>query len=645
MLLSGFRNSISSWGLVVAVSLIVLSGCNRKKPPAAVASKTKSGTPNQVDKFAGLTDSQTQIKTTMLSEDLLQSLAVQMSLLNRSLQHRETDLSSVVQTELAYRGIEEFDLEHALSTKPKQPELAAHFEWPIATTETAKNILASELWAPLLENYVFESCQFGTVDTRFVDGDFQADTKFEGRFRTQDSRLVGIKAHQTLQWTEVAPDDWRINKWIQDDFHVQVTEAPLFEDVTAKVIPDPETLKKVQNSSHEAKILHSVNNSGRTLKPPSKKFEDFADWESAYQYPGVSVVDIDQDGFDDLFVTDRWQSAQLLRNRGDGTFEDITEASGLKVEELVCCSFFADFDNDGDSDLFVGGTLESSKYFENVNGVFKVDEELQAEYADMLLVVSGSVIDVNGDGLLDVYLNTYGFGTAWRGDANKAWSDTIIRVEDRVKMRLKIERSHWYVDRGGAPNILLLNHGGKLKRAKIDDTLAQWRNSYQTVWSDYDDDGDQDLYICNDFAPDFFLRNDTERGSYEAKFTEVTEELVPGGTMGFGMGANWGDYNNNGLLDLYVSNMYSKAGNRIVSKFDNVDERVKVSARGNFLYENQGGQFKQVAGLGGDDQHVSKVGWSFGGQFADFDNDGNLDVYVPSGFFTPPQEVQKSGDW
>jgi len=65
---------------------------------------------------------------------------------------------------------------------------------------------------------------------------------------------------------------------------------------------------------------------------------------------------------------------------------------------------------------------------------------------------------------------------------------------------------------------------------------------------------------------------------------------------------------------------------------------------GNYLFKNDEGSFRQVAGFDAPDQHVAKVGWSFGGQFADFDNDGNLDLYVPSGFFTAPEKVRSNED-
>ena len=94
----------------------------------------------------------------------------------------------------------------------------------------------------------------------------------------------------------------------------------------------------------------SVTNSFKHARPEYKSFDD---WESAFQYPSVSVLDLNQDGFDDLFVTDRWAPAQLLQNRGDGTFEDVTQESGLLVNELANCTCFFDFDNDGDLDCYL----------------------------------------------------------------------------------------------------------------------------------------------------------------------------------------------------------------------------------------------------------------------------------------------------
>ena len=616
--------------------LLIAVGCGGTESPSETANVDKN--PNLVDEAKSAVD--LQIESVNESEELLQSLAQEMSRVPKWLSAPELVSPIPFAEEIEYSGIDRFDIRAALAVE--ESDLRNHCNWPLMIEAKPKLVDPATIWQPLTGKADLEDCQIGTLATRFVGDDFETDTKIEGRFRIGNDLVVGLRGYQTLRWGKNESGEWKITGWKQKKLKLIGSQSPLFEEVTTRVIPDPETLSKVQNSSHVDLILTNTKIDGRQFKDTQYKYKHFNDWESAYQYPGVSVVDIDQDGLDDLFVTDRWQSGQLLRNLGDGTFEDVTASVGLDVKKLACCSLFADFDNDGDSDVFVGGTLEPSQYFENDQGKFRLDQSMTEEYEFVKFVVSGSVADINGDGCLDVYLSTYGLGT---GDSTE-WIGDSVRVKDQVKMRMKVERSHFFLDRAGAPNIVLLNKNGKLTRAEITDELAQWRNSYQTVWSDFDADGDQDLYLCNDFSPDRFLRNDTERGSFDLEFTDVSEKVVPGGTMGFGMGASWGDYNNDGLQDLYVSNMYSKAGNRIVAQVDNVDERVKVSARGNFLYQNMGeGKFKQVAGTEDGFQNVAQVGWSFGGQFGDFDNDGNLDLYVPSGFYTPPVEVRKEGDW
>jgi hypothetical protein len=284
-------------------------------------------------------------------------------------------------------------------------------------------------------------------------------------------------------------------------------------------------------------------------------------------------------------------------------------------------------------------------------------EEEQTEFP--MTAVSASAADYNGDGLLDLYLLTYrpstiggnsspSGGSGGIGAQTEHWPDDFYPPA----MAAEYYRRHREANSGndpqfpnllnqiGPPNILYVNRGkGRFEIAEENAQLGIWSNSLQATWADYDEDGDPDVFIANDWAPDNLFRNDGESG-----FTDVTKEA--GLTeFGFAMGATWGDYDNDGLQDLYVSNMFSKAGARITNRVPGIAGIYKQSAAGNYLYRQRANHtFELVSGDKPPALAVTKAGWSWGGQFADFDNDGFLDLYVLSGYFTAPEAVSSELD-
>ena len=166
---------------------------------------------------------------------------------------------------------------------------------------------------------------------------------------------------------------------------------------------------------------------------------------------------------------------------------------------------------------------------------------------------------------------------------------------------------------------------------------VSFTNTYQATWSDYDGDGDQDVYLANDFAPNHLFRNDGG-GAFE----DVTQAT---GTadIGFGMGASWGDYDHDGRHDLYVSNMYSTAGRRIAGRLD-VHRDIPKMARGNTLFRNEVGQFRHVSSVKPPGLLVENSGWAWGGQFIDFDNDTFLDLVSLAGYYTAPKGFRSRPD-
>ena len=257
-----------------------------------------------------------------------------------------------------------------------------------------------------------------------------------------------------------------------------------------------------------------------------------------------------------------------------------------------------------------------------------------------------SVVDYNQDGLLDVYVATYAVRlivnfveTQNQASPPMILSDFLPQADAHFLFQNVMNiKAMIPMDFPGPPNILLRNEGrGRFVPADDAPNLRIFTNTYQATWSDYDGDGDQDVYLANDFAPNNLLRNDGG-----GVFVDVT--LATGtADIGFGMGASWGDYDQDGHHDLYVSNMYSTAGRRIAGRLD-VHRDIPKMARGNTLFRNEVSRFRHVSSVEPPGLLVENSGWAWGGQFVDVDNDTFLDLVSMAGYYTAPEGFRDRPD-
>ena len=275
---------------------------------------------------------------------------------------------------------------------------------------------------------------------------------------------------------------------------------------------------------------HAVSDAGRTYK--------------AVHYAhgsGGAVADVDGDGLLDIYFVDQLGQCQLWRNLGHGKFENITESAGVGMDGKVCVGVaFADVDNDGLPDLFVTTVKFGNVLFHNLgNGKFKdITKEAGLDYKGHS---SGAVFfDFDNDGLLDLLVLNVGVYTT----DEKHPDGSYVGLPDAFFGHQHPERTEH--------SILYKNMGGmKFKDVTREMNLVYDGWSGDASFCDLNGDGWPDVYVLNMQGQNHYFENPQGKG-----FIDKTATYFPKTPFG-AMGIKFFDYNNDGLMDLYITDMHS----------------------------------------------------------------------------------------
>jgi tetratricopeptide (TPR) repeat protein len=406
-----------------------------------------------------------------------------------------------------------------------------------------------------------------------------------------------------LDW-EIGPGkEIRLRKWRNVEETRSRSLAPVFEDIAGSAFAGC--------SSHAAQFLPGVD-TWRTVM-------DGASGIDIYGHNGVAVGDFDGDEFDDLYIC---QPAglpnRLYRNRGDGTFEDVTEGSGVGILDNTACALFADIDNDGRQDLIVVRASGPLLFLNVGGGKFRPRPEAFHFASPPQGTFTGAAIaDYDRDGWLDIYLCLY----------------TYYQGTDQYRYPMP-----YYAAENGPPNFMMKNQrDGSFRDVTRETGLSKnnTRFSFCCGWADFDEDGWPDLYVVNDFG-----RKNLYRNNGDGTFTDVAKEAGVE-DVGAGMSVSWLDFDQDGRQDLYVADMWTAAGLRVSKQEEfqkNANEEVRGMYRrhamGNCLYRNRGdGRFEDAGSRSG-----TLMGrWAWSSDAWDFNHDGLPDLYIANGMISGPQ--------
>ena len=419
---------------------------------------------------------------------------------------------------------------------------------------------------------------------------YPADVRLLVRGRGPDGtrRMLDQRARVSL--------DQRDGRWVLTGEEVTARELLVTRDATFDVVTEAAGVGDV----------HDIDGS-----PPFRLLGDMG------TSSGLAVGDVDCDGYEDLALLSS-SRIRLYRNAADGTFTDVTTAMGLPAQIDIAGTglVFFDADNDGDPDLWVSG-IRGQRFYRNDACRTFTDMTAAAGIAPSVWASMPVVADYDRDGFLDVY---------------------VVRMGDHEHTS---PLPNWEAN-NGIPDSLYHNNGdGTFSEVSAAAGIHDGTWGLAGAWADYDNDGWPDLFVGNEFGIGALYHN-----QHDGTFREVSV-AANAHVRSAVMGVAWGDYDNDGNLDLYLSNMYANSRWALFhpewpvpmpwylrwAPRSRVDQVIDDLSHGGALLHNNGdGTFTDVSDAAG----IRDAQWGWGAEFVDYNGDGRLDIYNANGMITGP---------
>jgi hypothetical protein len=398
-----------------------------------------------------------------------------------------------------------------------------------------------------------------------------------------------------------------------------------------------ETVKEPKVSLEDSSV-HQKNKKLFSVLNPSESGVDFNnenqenDYVNYYQYDyyyhggGVAIADFNNDGLSDLVFTANMSKNKIYLNKGNLKFEDISLMANLNSNELDWCTgvTVVDINNDGYNDIYIsraGWFKDKNKsklrnlLFINNGDLTFTEKGLEYGLNSYSCTTQCSFFDADNDGDLDLY------------EINHPIKIQPIKENINGKLAIKEDKDERFNDK------LFINENGKFVNKTQEANLENFGHGLGVVCADLNDDGWQDIYVSNDYSkPDLYYINQ-KNGQFKNEVNNSLKHMSK-----FSMGLDVADVNNDGLKDIFTTDMLDK---------DNYSKKVNMASMNPSLFwftvnkgwgyqnmnnclqlNNGNGTYSEIAWLSG----VAESGWSWSPLFADFDNDGYKDLFISNGY-------------